>query len=84
MAMVDGSWIISIETGDIYTVSPAIATKLADAGFLTVEGIVESDEEGFIAATGLDEVTAKGLYAAAQAVAELTGVSSSAPAEEQE
>ena len=69
---------------DMFSVSTAIATKLADAGFLTVEGIVESDEEGFIAATGLDEVTAKGLYAAAQAVAELTGVSSSAPAEEQE
>ena len=69
---------------DMFSVSTAVATKLADAGFLTVEGIVESDEEGFIAATGLDEVTAKGLYAAAQAVAELTGVSSSAPAEEQE
>ena len=37
-----------------------------------MEGIVECDEEGFIAATDLDEVTAKGLYAAAQAVAELT------------
>ena len=69
---------------DMFSVSTAIATKLADAGFLTVEGIVESDEEGFIAATGLDEVTAKGLYAAAQAVAELTGVGSFAPAEEEE
>ncbi len=69
---------------DMFSVSTAIATKLADAGFLTVDGIVESDEEGFIAATGLDEVTAKGLYAAAQAVAELTGVTASAPAEEEE
>ena len=59
---------------DTFSVSTAVATQLADAGFLTVEGIVESDEEGFIASTGLDEVTAKGLYAAAQAVAELTGV----------
>ena len=58
---------------DTFSISTATATQLADAGFLTVEGIVESDEEGFIAATGLDEVTAKGLYAAAQAVAELTG-----------
>ena len=69
---------------DMFSVSTAVATKLADAGFLTVDGIVESDEEGFIAATGLDEVTAKGLYAAAQAVAELTGVTTSAPAEEEE
>ena len=60
---------------DTFSVSTAVATQLADAGFLTVEGIVESDEEGFIAATGLDEVTAKGLYAAAQAVAEATGLS---------
>ena len=59
---------------DTFSISTAVATQLADAGFLTVEGIVESDEEGFIAATGLDEVTAKGLYAAAQAVAELTGL----------
>ncbi len=59
---------------DTFSVSTAVATQLADAGFLTVEGIVESDEDGFIASTGLDEVTAKGLYAAAQAVAELTGV----------
>ena len=57
---------------ETFSVSNAVATQLADAGFLTVEGIVECDEEGFIASTGLDEVTAKGLYAAAQAVAELT------------
>ncbi len=69
---------------DMFSVSTAIATKLADAGFLTVEGIVESDEEGFIAATGLDEVTAKGLYAAAQEVAKITGLTTSASAEEEE
>ena len=57
---------------ETFSVSNAVATQLADAGFLTVEGIVECDEEGFLASTGLDEVTAKGLYAAAQAVAELT------------
>ncbi len=57
---------------ETFSVSTAVATQLADAGFLTVDGIVESDEEGFIGATGLDEVTAKGIYAAAQAVAELT------------
>ncbi len=57
---------------ETFSISSAIATQLADTGFLTVEGIVESDEEGFIAATGLDEVTAKGIYAAAQAVHELT------------
>ena len=57
---------------ETFSISTAIATQLADSGFLTVEGIVESDEDGFIAATGLDEVTAKGIYAAAQAVAELT------------
>ena len=59
---------------ETFSVSTSVATQLADAGFLTVEGIVECDEEGFIAATGIDEVTAKGLYAAARAVAELTGV----------
>ena len=59
---------------DTFSISTAVATQLADAGFLTVEGIVESDEDGFIASTGLDEVTAKGLYAAAQAVAEATGL----------
>ena len=69
---------------DMFSVSTAIATKLADAGFLTVEGIVESDEEGFIAATGLDEVTAKGLYAAAQEVAKITGLTPSEPVEEEE
>lgn len=58
---------------ETFSVSTAVATQIADAGFLTVEGIVASDEEGFIASTGLEEVTAKGIYAAAQAVAELTG-----------
>ena len=67
---------------ETFSISTAVATQLADAGFLTVEGIVESDEEGFIAATGLDEVTAKGLYAAAQAVAELTGATDAEEADD--
>ncbi|MBQ4471221.1 MAG: transcription termination factor NusA [Kiritimatiellae bacterium] len=60
------------ELAETFSVSTAVATQMADAGYLTVEGIVEEDEASFIAATGLDEVTAKGVYAAAQAVAELT------------
>ena len=61
------------ELAETFSVSTAVATQMADAGYLTVEGIVEEDEASFIAATGLDEVTAKGVYAAAKAVAELTG-----------
>ena len=57
---------------DTFSVSTAVATQMADAGYLTIDGIVEEDEASFIAATGLDEVTAKGVYAAAKAVAELT------------
>jgi N utilization substance protein A len=60
------------DLAETFSVSTAVATQMADAGFLTVEGIVEEDETSFIAATGLDEVTAKGVYAAAQAVAALT------------
>ena len=60
------------ELAEMFSVSTAIATRLADTGYLNVEGIVEEDEASFIAATGLDEVTAKGIYAAARAVAELT------------
>ena len=66
------------ELAETFSVSTAVATQIADAGFLTIEGIVEEDEASFIAATGLDEVTAKGIYAAAKAVAELTGVGSGA------
>ena len=56
----------------MFSVSTAVATQMADAGYLTVDGIAEEDEASFIAATGLDEVTAKGVYAAAKAVAALT------------
>ena len=58
---------------ETFSISTAQATQLADAGFLTVDGILDSDEDSFVAATGLDEVTAKGVYAAARAVAELIG-----------
>ena len=60
------------ELAELFSVSTAVATQMADAGYLSVEGIVEEDEASFIAATGLEEVTAKGVYAAAKAVAELT------------
>ena len=60
------------ELAEMFSVSTAVATQMADAGYLTIDGIAEEDEASFIAATGLDEVTAKGVYAAAQAVAELT------------
>ena len=59
------------ELAETFSVSTAVATQIADAGFLTVEGIIYVDEPSFIAATGLDEVTAKGVYAAAQAVHKL-------------
>ena len=61
------------ELAETFSVSTAVATQMADAGYLTVDGIAEEDEASFIAATGLDEVTAKGVYAAAKAVAALTG-----------
>ncbi|MBR1870252.1 MAG: transcription termination factor NusA [Kiritimatiellae bacterium] len=57
---------------DLFSISTAQATQLADAGFLSVDGILAVEEGDFAAATGFDEVTAKGLYAAAMAVAELT------------
>ena len=60
------------ELAEMFSVSTAVATQMADAGYLTVDGIAEEDEASFIAATGLDEVTAKGVFAAAKAVAELT------------
>ncbi|MBQ0033611.1 MAG: transcription termination factor NusA [bacterium] len=60
------------ERAEMFSGSTAVATQMADAGYLTVDGIVEEDEASFIAATGLDEVAAKGIYAAAKAVAELT------------
>ena len=57
---------------DLFSVSTAVATQMANAGFLNVEGILAVDVADFAAATGFDDVTAKGLYAAAQAVEKLT------------
>jgi len=57
---------------ETFSVSTAVATQMADAGFLTVDQIADEDEATFIASTGLDEISAKGIYAAAKAVAALT------------
>ena len=51
---------------DLLSISTSEATQLADAGFLSVDGIVETNE------AGLDAVTATGVYAAAKVVAEMT------------
>lgn len=59
------------ELAEMFSVTTAVATQIANAGFLTVDGIVNEDEATFIAMTGLDEVSAKGIYAAAKAVSEL-------------
>ena len=56
---------------DTFGISMAVANQIANAGFLTVDGIVDVDVAGFIASTGLDEITAKGIYAAAKAVVAL-------------
>jgi N utilization substance protein A len=69
------------DLAETFSVPTAVATQIADAGYLTVDGIVEEDEASFMAATGLDEVTAKGVYAAAQAVAALTSGGSAGAAE---
>ena len=60
------------ELAEMFSVPTAAATQMADAGYLTVDGIAEEDEATFVATSGLDEVTARGVYAAAKAVAELT------------
>ena len=57
---------------ETFSVSTAVATQMADAGFLTVDQIADEEEATFIAATGLDEISAKGIHAAAKAVAALT------------
>ena len=69
------------ELAETFSVSTAVATQMADAGYLTIDGIAEEDEASFIASTGLDEVTAKGIYAAAKAVAALTSGGSDEAAE---
>lgn len=60
------------ELAEMFSVPISVATEIANAGYLNVEGIADEDEASFIAATGLDEVQAKGVYAAAKAVAAFT------------
>ena len=71
------------ELAEMFSVSIAAATKMADAGFLDVEGIADADEASFLASSGLDEVQAKGVYAAAKAVAALTSGKAESDAEEE-
>jgi N utilization substance protein A len=59
---------------ETFSIPTSQATRLVNAGFLSIDGILDTDEAGFRAATGFDEVTASGIYAAAQAVAEITGM----------
>ena len=66
---------------ETFSVSTAIATQMADAGFLTVDQIADEDEATFISATGLDEIAAKGIHAAAKAVAALTNEESDGEAD---
>lgn len=47
----------------------SVAETLVKSGYLTPEGIASDELLGFIASTGLDEVEASGIYAAAQVVA---------------
>ena len=70
------------DLAEMFSVSTAVATQMADAGYLTVDGVAEEDEASFIAATGLDEVTGKGIYAAAKVVAEFTKPASAETTEE--
>ncbi len=70
------------ELADMFTVPISVATEIANAGYLNVEGIADEDEASFIAATGLDEVQAKGVYAAAKAVAAFTSDASAEDSED--
>lgn len=67
---------------EMFAVSTKDATQIADAGYLNAEGIAAEDEASFIAATGLNEITAKGVYAAARAVSEMMSGSSDSEEEE--
>ncbi|MBS7286666.1 MAG: transcription termination factor NusA [Kiritimatiellae bacterium] len=70
------------ELADMFSVPISVATEIANAGYLNVEGIADEDEASFIAATGLDEVQAKGVYAAAKAVAAFTSDASAEDSED--
>ena len=66
---------------ETFDVDEETATKIAHGGFLTVDGILASDVQSFAAATGLDDIQAQGIFAAAQAVAEITADGASADEE---
>ena len=70
------------QLADMFSVPISVATEIANAGYLNVEGIADEDEASFIAATGLDEVQAKGVYAAAKAVAAFTSDASAEDSED--
>ena len=55
----------------MFSITTRQATQIVNAGYLTIDDIVGDEEAGFIAATGLDEVAAKGVYAAARAVSDM-------------
>lgn len=55
---------------ELFSISKNIAEQIVNAGYLTPEGIAEDDEASFVASTGLDEVTGKGLYAASKVIAD--------------
>lgn len=69
------------DLAETLSIPMATAAQIADGGFLTIDGIVGDDEAGFISSSGLDEVTGKGIYAAAKAVAELMSDTSEENAE---
>ena len=56
---------------EMFSITTRQATQIVNAGYLTIDDIVGDEEAGFIAATGLDEVAAKGVYAAARAVSDM-------------
>ena len=67
---------------ETFDVDEETASKIAHGGFLTVDGILASDVQSFAAATGLDDITAQGIFAAAQAVAEITAAEEAGSDEE--
>jgi transcription termination/antitermination protein NusA len=55
---------------EMLSITKTVAEQIVNAGYLAPEGIAEDDEASFIYATGLDEVTGKGIYAAARTIVE--------------
>lgn len=59
---------------EMLSISKNVAEQIVNAGYLSPEGITEDDEGSFIASTGLDEITGRGIYAAARAVVDSTAL----------